>query len=202
MGAPQDRRVLLAFLAVVVLGGTNLVLVVVVTRHLDPLWGAALRFLGAALLTSLAVGVLRAGLPRGRELAVSALYGVLGFTLSFGLFFWGTRRVPAGIASVIIGSVPLLTFLLAVLQRLERFRVRGLVGSVLAVCGIAVISARPPSGTLPILSVLAVVGAAAAAAQSAITVRRIPEAKPLSVNAVGMAVGSVLLLIGAVVTGE
>src|SRR5213593_1600251 len=126
MPARRDRRVLLAFLAVVVLGGTNLVLVVDVTRHLDPLWGAALRFLGAALLTLLVVGVLRAPLPRGRVLAVSALYGVLAFALSFGLFFWGTRHVPAGIASVIIGSVPLLTFQLAVLQRLEPFRVRAL----------------------------------------------------------------------------
>ena len=143
MAAPHDRRVLIAFLAVVVLGGTNLVLVVEVTRQLDPLWGAALRFLGAALLTLLAVGIFRARLPRGRELAVSALYGVLAFTLSFGLFFWGTRRVPAGIASVIIGSVPLLTLLLAVLQRLERFRIRGVVGAVLAISGIAVISAKP-----------------------------------------------------------
>src|SRR5207249_10774856 len=97
-------------------------------------------FLGAALLTLLAVGIFRARLPRGRELAVSALYGVLAFTLSFGLFFWGTRRVPAGIASVIIGSVPLLTLLLAVLQRLERFRIRGVVGAVLAISGIVVIS--------------------------------------------------------------
>ena len=202
MAAPHDRRVLIAFLAVVVLGGTNLVLVVEVTRQLDPLWGAALRFLGAALLTLLAVGIFRARLPRGRELAVSALYGVLAFTLSFGLFFWGTRRVPAGIASVIIGSVPLLTLLLAVLQRLERFRVRGVVGAVLAISGIAVISAKPPSGTLPILSLLALIGAAAAAAQAAITVRRIRVAEPLPVNAVGMAVGSVLLLMGAVVTGE
>ena len=112
MTAPRDRRVLIAFLAVVVLGGTNLVLVVKVARQLDPLWGAALRFLGAALLTLLAVGVLRAPLPRGRELLVSALYGVFAFTLGFGLFFWGTQRVPAGIASVIIGSVPLLTLLL------------------------------------------------------------------------------------------
>jgi drug/metabolite transporter (DMT)-like permease len=202
MTAPRDRRVLIAFLAVVVLGGTNLVLVVKVARQLDPLWGAALRFLGAALLTVLAVGVLRARLPRGRELVVSALYGVFAFTLGFGLFFWGTQRVPAGIASVIIGSVPLLTLLLAVLQRLEPFRVRGLAGAILAIAGIAAISAKPASGTLPILSVLTLVGAAAATAQAAITVRRIRDAEPLPVNAVGMAVGSVLLLLGAMVSGE
>jgi drug/metabolite transporter (DMT)-like permease len=76
------------------------------------------------------------------------------------------------------------------------------VGAILAIAGIAVISAKPASGTLPILSVLALVGAAAATAQAAITVRRIRDAEPLPVNAVGMAVGSVLLLLGAIVSGE
>jgi len=202
MTAPQDRRVLLAFFAVVILGGTNLVLVVDVNRHLHPLWGAALRFLGAGLLSCLDVLVLRQPLPRGRALGVSVIYGVFGFALSFGLFFWGTRHVPAGIASVIMGTVPLLTLVLAAVQGLERFRWRGLVGALLAIAGIAVISAREPSGSLPVLSVLAVVGAATAAAQAAITIRRIPGAQPLPVNAVGMAVGATLLLIGAVVTGE
>ncbi len=202
VATPADKRVLVAFLAVVALGGTNLVLVVDVTRHLDPLWGAGLRFAGAAIIALLATAASRQVFPRGRDLAVSNAYGILGFALGFGLFFWGARQVPAGIASVIMGLVPLLTLLLAVAQRLERFRVRGLYGAVLAVVGIAVISARPPSGSLPILSVLAVVGAAAASAQAAITVRRIAGARPLPVNAVGMSVGAALLLAGSVVTGE
>jgi drug/metabolite transporter (DMT)-like permease len=202
MAAPTDRRVLLAFVVVVALGGTNLVLVVHVTRHLDPLWGAGLRFTGAAILALIAMAAIRQTLPKGRDLVVSTVYGILSFALGFGLFFWGTRQVPAGVASVIMGLVPLLTLLLAVAQRLERFRVRGLYGAVLALLGIAVISARPPSGSLPILSLLAVVGAATVSAQSAITVRRISDARPLPVNVVGMSVGAVLLLAGAIATGE
>jgi drug/metabolite transporter (DMT)-like permease len=201
-GASPDRRVLGAFVIVVLLGGTNLVLVVVTTRKLEPFWAAGLRFTGAAILAFVAAAVLHLVVPRGRALAVSVIYGVLAFGLGFGLFFWGTRHIPAGIASVILGSVPLLTFLLAVVQGLERFRIRGLVGAVLAILGIGVISAEAPSGSLPMLPLLAVVGAAVATAEAAITVRRIPGEHPLPVNAVGMAVGAVLLMLASVVSGE
>jgi drug/metabolite transporter (DMT)-like permease len=180
----------------------NLVLVVVTTRKLEPFWAAGLRFTGAAILAFAAAGALHLAAPRGRALAISAVYGLLAFGLGFGLFFWGTRQIPAGIASVILGSVPLLTFLLAVVQGLERFRIRGFVGAVLAILGIGVISAESPSGSLPVLPLLAVVGAAVATAEAAITVRRIPREHPLPVNAVGMAVGAVLLLLASVVSGE
>lgn len=193
---------LLAFAAVVLLGGTSVVLVVVTTRELAPFWAATLRFSGASLIAFAVARSLRVPMPRGRVLAVSVVYGVLAFHLGFALFYWGTQRVPAGIASVIMGSVPLLTFLLALAQRLERFRVRGLVGAFLAILGIAVISARPPEGSVPILPMLAVLGAAATAAESAIVIRKIRDAHPLSVNAVGMAVGAVLMFATSVFAGE
>ncbi|HEX6330439.1 MAG TPA: DMT family transporter, partial [Actinomycetota bacterium] len=99
--------------------------------------------------------------------------------------------------------VPLLTFLLALLQRIERFRVRGLVGACLAIAGIGVISSsRAGGGSFPLLSLLAVVGAAASAGQSAILARRIRLVHPLVLNAVGMVVGSLLLLVTSALAGE
>jgi drug/metabolite transporter (DMT)-like permease len=194
MPLPADRRVLPAFVGVVLLGGTNLVLVVYSTRELDPMWAAALRFGGAALVATAIVGVWHVPLPRGRMLSASIAYGVLAFALGFGLFYWGSQRVPAGIASVVMGSVPLLTLLLALVQRLERFRARGLVGALFAVAGIAVVSARAPGGVVPLLPLLAVVGAAATAAESAIVVRRISGVHPMAVNTVGLFAGAVALL--------
>lgn len=202
MALPSDRRVLLAFATVVLLGGTNLVLVVVTTRELQPFWAATLRFGGAALLAAGAARALRLPMPTGRVLAVSILYGVLAFFLGFALFYWGTQHVPAGVASVIMGSVPLLTFILAIAQGLERFHVRGLVGACLALLGIAIISARPPDGPLSVLPMLAVFGGAASAAQAAIVVRRIPGAHPLTVNAVGMVIGAILLFATSLLAGE
>jgi len=202
MALPSDRRVLLAFATVVLLGGTNLVLVVVTTRELQPFWAATLRFAGAALLAAGAARALRLPMPTGRVLAVSIVYGVLAFFLGFALFYWGTQHVPAGVASVIMGSVPLLTFILAIAQGLERFHVRGLVGACLALLGIAIISARPPDGSLSVLPMLAVFGGAASAAQAAIVIRRIPGAHPLTVNAIGMVIGAILLFATSLLAGE
>ena len=64
------------------------------------------------------------------------------------------------------------------------------------------ISVEDPSGSPPVLPLLAVVGAAVATAEAALTVRRIPNEHPLSVNAVGMSVGAVLLLLTSVVRSE
>ena len=202
MALPIDRRVLVAFASVVVLGGTNLVLVVFTTRELEPFWAAGLRFGGAALIALLAVAALGLPLPRGRVLAVSITYGVFAFFGSFALFYWGTQRVPANVASVIVGSVPLMTLLLAVPQGLERLRARAVAGACLSIAGIALISASSSAGPLPIVPLIAVVLAAASAAQGGITVRKIPDAHPVAVNAVGMSVGAALLLVSSVVSGE
>lgn len=193
---------LAAFVTVVVLGATNLVLVVFTTRELDPLWNAGLRFGGAAVITVIVARVLDLEMPRGRELAVATLYGALAFFLSFALFYWGSQRVPAGVASVILGSVPLLTLLLASAQRLEPFAVRGLVGAALSIAGIAMISAGAPAGSVATVPLLAVVGAELSAAQASITVRRIQRVHPVAMNAVGMSVGAALLLLASFAAGE
>lgn len=203
MELPADRRVLIAFGLVVLLGGTNVVLVVVTTRELEPFWSAGVRFAAASAEAFVAARALGLGLPRGRDLGLSVLYGVFSFALGFGLFYWGTQRVPAGVASVIMGAVPLLTLLLALLQRIERFRLRGLVGACVAIAGIGVISSsRAGGGSFPVLSLLAIVGAAASAGQSAILARRIRLVHPLVLNAIGMAVGSALLLSLSAASGE
>jgi drug/metabolite transporter (DMT)-like permease len=202
MALPADRRVLPAFGGVVLLGGTNLVLVVYSTRELDPMWAAGLRFGGAALVAAAVTGAWGLPFPRGRSLVWSIAYGFLAFALGFGLFYWGAQRVPAGVASVIMGSVPLLTLLLALVQRLERFRPRGLAGALFAIAGIAVVSARAPGGAVPLLPLLAVVGAAATAAESAIVVRRISGVHPMVVNTVGLFAGAFALLGASFIAGE
>jgi drug/metabolite transporter (DMT)-like permease len=202
MDIPADRRVLPAFAGVVALGGTNLVLVVLSTRELDPFWSAAMRFGAAAILAFAIARRLGVPMPTGRDLAVSVVYGALAIYGAFALFYWGTQRVPAGIASVILGMLPLLTFLLSMTQRIERFRWRGLVGAVLAVVGIAIVSARPSEDPIPTLSLLAVVASAVSGAQGTITIRRIVHVHPLAVNAVALACGGVLLLATSFAAGE
>lgn len=202
MRGPADRTTLLAFGGVVLFGASNIVAVRFSNRELDPFWGAGIRFAASAAVMFGLVALRRLPLPRGRSLAGALGYGTLAFAVSYALFYVGVQRVPAGLAAVIMASVPLLTFVLAVAQRLERFRWRGLVGAVVAMTGIALIAAEPPGGSVPIGSLLLVVGAATTAAQSGIVVKRLPESHPITTNAVAMATGSALLLVTSVAIGE
>ncbi len=134
VGAPG-----LAFLGVVLLGGVNAVAVRIADGELAPLWGATLRFGIAAGVLLVIVALTRTPLPRGRALTGSVLYGAIGFAAAFGCIHWALARVPPASAQTILALVPLLTFLFAVTQGLERFRAASLVGALVAFAGIAVI---------------------------------------------------------------
>lgn len=69
MRSESERATLAAFLAGSVLAGGNGVAIRFSNRELDPLWGATLRFVLAAVPLLVLVGVLRLALPRGRALA-------------------------------------------------------------------------------------------------------------------------------------
>jgi drug/metabolite transporter (DMT)-like permease len=200
-GVP-DRRILLAFVGVVVLAGSNIVAVRFSNRELDPFWGAGVRFMGASLILWMLVARGRYALPRDRALRGAVIYGILSFLLAYAFFYWGAQEVPAGLGGTIMASVPLLTVLLAAAHRLEPLRARGLAGAVLALAGIAVMSSTAVSGDVAVASVLAILAAAAAAAESGIVLKLLPTAHPVVTNAIGMSVGAVALLALSLGTGE
>ncbi len=120
--ARPDRNVLAAFLATIVLGGSNSVAIKIGNAELAPFWGATLRFGLATVLLAIIAVVARPAWPRGRSLVGSVLYGLFGFAAFYALAYFGLVDAPAGVAQVLIAGAPLLTLLLAVAQRLEKFR--------------------------------------------------------------------------------
>jgi drug/metabolite transporter (DMT)-like permease len=140
--------------------------------------------------------------PGGRALVGSLLYGLFNFAGAFGLTYYGLVQVHAGLAQILLALVPLATLLLAVLWRQERLRVAAVVGTLLALAGVAAISYSPLQENGPLLSVLAVVGGAICLAQALVLVRRFPSVHPVTMNAVGMAAGAALLLAAALVADE
>jgi len=72
----------------------------------------------------------------------------------------------------------------------------------LAVAGIGVLTLDSLSGDLSLLHVLAAVGGAAAAAESTVVVKAFRRGHPVTTNAVGMAVGALLLWLASVVASE
>jgi drug/metabolite transporter (DMT)-like permease len=197
-----DRRILLAFAGVVLLAGSNIVAVRFSNRELDPFWGAGLRFLGASVILWALVARGRYPLPRGRALGGALVYGVLSFLIAYAFFYWGSQEVPAGLGGTIMASVPLLTVIFAAAHRLEPLRLRGVIGAVVALTGIAIMSSGALSGDVSPTSVLAVLVAAAAASESGIVLKLLPSAHPVVTNAIGMSVGAVLLLVLSSLVGE
>jgi drug/metabolite transporter (DMT)-like permease len=198
----KDRGTVLAFLLLVLVSGANAVAVRASNGELPPFWGAALRLLGAGLIFWLIVLAWRIPVPRGRALLGPLIYGALGFGLSYAFVYFGLKEAHAGPAQVILALVPLLTILLAVGQRQERFSARGLAGALVAAGGIAIIFGDQLGGSTPLISLLALVAGAAVIAETGVVIKRFPRTDPTIMNAVGMSVGVILLLGLSLVAGE
>jgi drug/metabolite transporter (DMT)-like permease len=200
--AGPDRLTLTAFVALILMVGINANAVKATVNELAPMWSAGLRFSAAALILGAVVLIGRQPLLRGRALAGTVLFGGLSFAGFFGFGYWGIQLLPVSVAAPLFASVPLVTFVAAVLHRLEPFRWRTLAGGLLAVAGIAIMSAGPGSGSLSVVGLLALLAAAVCAAEAAVIAKRFPPVPPLVMNAVGMTIGAPILLGLSFASGE
>lgn len=197
-----ERLTLIAFILSTVLGGNNAIAVRFSNLELPPFLGAGIRFAAAALILFLVVLVLRLPLPRGRSLAGALIFGALQFGISYALMYWSLLQVPPGLFQVILALVPLLTFLFAIVHRQETFQWRVMAGGLLAVGGIAIIFRDSLIDDVPVLSLLAVVLAAACIAESVVLFKTFPKTHPITTNAVAMATGAAVLFTVSLLNGE
>ncbi len=197
-----DTPVLLAFALSIVLAGANAVAVRFTVQEMAPFWGATLRFAAATMIFAVIVLIRRVALPRGRTLRGLLLAGILNFGLSYALIYFAIRELTAGFTMVILALTPLLTFLFAVLHRLERFRWRALLGALLALAGIVLAFAGQAAGGAPLWAVLFMAGAAACFAEATVILKLLPPVSPLAVNVVGMPAATILLAVLSLLAGE
>lgn len=197
-----DRLTLAAFIISTLLAGNNAIAVRFSNAELPPFFGAAVRFAAAALILFLIVLILRLPLPKGRSLLGVMIFGILQFGLSYALMYWSLLQVPAGLFQVVLSIVPLFTFFFAILHRQERFQWRILAGGLLAVGGIAVIFRNQITASSSLLSLLAIILAAACIAEAAVLFKTFPKSHPITTNAVAMAVGAAILFVMSPLFGE
>jgi drug/metabolite transporter (DMT)-like permease len=190
------------FAVAVTLGGANFIGVRFSNRELDPFWGAAFRFSLAALLFIAIAAFLKLRWPRGRQLGYTMLYGFLSFGMFFSLMYWALVRVTAGVATVVMAVVPLVTLLLAAAHGIEKLGLRSVLGSVLAIAGILWMTNGPDEVILPFTALLAFLAAALAAGESVIISKKVSGNHPAMTNAVAMATGAVVLLGISALTGD
>jgi len=200
--ASVDRRTLAAFALAVVIAGLNFVAVRFSNRELPPFEGAALRFGAAAILFFAYTRVRGVALPRGRALIGASLFGLLGFSGAYAFLYWGLVSAPAGMGSVTLALVPVVTPVLAAAHGLERLRARTIIGGALAAVGIAIVLRDQLAGTVPVASIIALVLAALSAAESGVVVKYFPRGHPAATNAVAMGIGTVALVVISLIAGE
>ena len=205
MTAPSNapgRATLTAFAAATILGGGNFIGVRFSNRELEPLWGATLRFAVAAVLFVLIVLVMRLRWPRGRILFHTVVYGLLSFALFYALMYWALVRVTAGVATVVMAMVPLVTLLLAGAHGMERIGRRQIVGAVLAVVGIGWISIGPDELRIPPLALAAMGLAIVCVGEAVILGKKLSANHPAMTNAVAMISGAVALAVMSTAAGD
>lgn len=99
-------KTLLAFAIIYFVWGSTFLAIRVGVREVPPFLLAAMRFLVAGLVLygwTIARGEPS---PGGRQWASVSLLAVLIFVLDYGLLFWAERRVPSGIAAVMMATIP------------------------------------------------------------------------------------------------
>jgi drug/metabolite transporter (DMT)-like permease len=190
---------------VYVLWGGTYVAIRVMVEDIPPLLGAGARFAiaGVAMLVFLAARGHRVRVAP-RSLAAAGVVGLLLPAGGNGLVTVAERDVPAGLAALLIASVPLWLVLMRSTVGGERVNRGTLAGVAVGFCGLALLllpGSRPAEATA-IGVLLVLVAACSWATGSFLSPRLSMPSDPLVSTAWQMVVGGGALLVGALAAGE
>lgn len=203
---PRLWKVLLAFAIIYFVWGSTFLAIRVGVREVPPFLLAAMRFLiaGAILYSWMRIK----GTPSLtlRQWGAATLLAILIFVFDYGLLFWAEKRVPSGIAAVMMAMIPVFMTLSEILILSTQQLTVGLGASLLmGIAGVAVLVGRSsalgdaidPAGALALL--IAAISWSVASALS----RKLPlpSSKAMSSGA-QMLAGGILLTVAAGLLGE
>jgi drug/metabolite transporter (DMT)-like permease len=192
----EARRVWTALSIVYVAWGSTYVAIRIVDRTVPPLIGGAVRFLVAGTLMYGFLAVRRRRPPRvsARELASLAVVGVLLLAGGNGLVMVAEKHVPAGLAAMIVASMPLWVLLLRTLTG-DRPRRATLAGLAIGLCGVALLVLRGGHGHgVGVAQLLIVVAAALSWATGSFLSSKLPlPSDVFAGTAIQMLIGGVVL---------
>ena len=204
-GHPRAWKVLLAFSIIYFVWGSTFLAIRVGVQHVPPFLFAALRFIvaGAALFGWMhGTGTPS---PSAREWRSVSLLALLIFVCDYGLLFWAEKRVPSGIAAVMLATIPAFMALAEILiLRTQRLTPRLGLAMLIGVAGVMVLVSRTVSfGDAPIdpIGACALIMAAVSwAISSALSKKlQLPSSKAISSGAQMLAGGLMLMVVSATV---
>jgi drug/metabolite transporter (DMT)-like permease len=206
MAARPDARIWLALGVVYVAWGSTFVALAIAVRDLPPLLALALRhFVAGAILLAFA-------LPRGdregdrigwTQIRAGLVLGFLLFVISHGSLAWAQQTVPAGVAALLVGSIPIWMALFDRVAFGKRLRGSAYVGFALGFLGLAFLVDPFGEGSVDRLGAIAIVLGAGTWAAGSLYSRGAPlPRRPFVAAGLASFCGGVLLIISSLATGE
>jgi drug/metabolite transporter (DMT)-like permease len=204
---PRVWKVLLAFAIIYFVWGSTFLAIRVGVREVPPFLLAGMRFLVAGLVLYGWMRVRGTASPTAREWSAASILAVLIFVFDYGLLFWAERRVPSGMAAVMMATIPVFMALaeIAVL-RTQRLTFRLGLALLVGIGGVAVLVGHSMTlGEAPVDTegACALIFAAISWSVAASLSRKLPlpAAKAMSSGA-QMLAGGVFLTLTAALLGE
>src|ERR1700723_1116651 len=103
---PRAWKVLLAFAIIYFVWGSTFLAIRVGVREVPPFLLAGMRFLVAGLALYGWMRMRGTPSPTAREWRAASILAVLIFVFDYGLLFWAEKRVPSGVAAVMLATIP------------------------------------------------------------------------------------------------
>jgi drug/metabolite transporter (DMT)-like permease len=204
---PRAWKVLLAFAIIYFVWGSTFLAIRVGVREVPPFLLAGMRFLVAGLILYCWMRARGTASPTAREWSAASILAVLIFVFDYGLLFWAERRVPSGIAAVMMATIPVFMALAEIIVlRTQRLTLRLGLALLVGIGGVAVLVGHSMSlGEAPIdtAGACALIFAAISWSVAASLSRKLPlpAAKAMSSGA-QMLAGGVFLTLTAALLGE
>lgn len=181
-------RVALAYVGVILIWSSTPLAIKWSGEEVGFLFGVGSRMVLGTAFAWLLLVLLRNGFPTHRRALYCYLAGGAGLYLAMTAVYWGAQQIPSGVTSVVFGTNPLFTGLLAALWLGERrLGARSLVGLLVAFVGLAVVfGGRAKLGPMAGAGIAAVLLSSAMQAASGIWVMRFRD----GVDALAITTGS------------
>jgi drug/metabolite transporter (DMT)-like permease len=204
---PATWKLLLAFGIIYFVWGSTFLAIRVGVREVPPFLLAGIRFFLAGAILYAWMRATGTPSPSGREWRAASAVAVLIFVFDYGLLFWAEKRVPSGLAAVMMATIPVFMVLSEILfLGTQRLTVRLTLALLIGIGGVAVLVSRTLSfGEVPVDTAGAIALVVAAinwSIGSALTRKLpLPASKPMS-SAAQMLLGGVFLILASASLGE
>jgi drug/metabolite transporter (DMT)-like permease len=204
---PATWKILLAFAIIYFVWGSTFLAIRIGVREVPPFLLAGMRFFVAGIALYVWMRLKGEASPTPREWGAATILAILIFVIDYGCLFWAERRVPSGIAAVMMATIPAFMAISEILiLRTQRPTPRLAAALLIGLAGVAVLMSRSLAlGQAPIDTAGAcalIVGAIAWSLASALTRKLpLPSAKAMSSGA-QMLTGGSLLFLAAALAGE